>query len=434
MIMACSCYSVFKTSRMINTNLTSTTANNIYGSRISSPIPAVPLPPVSINSSWIGNQWIPSPGYRVHSTREMQDYFQQHSILFVGDSTARRAYGTLYSILNTRNNPDDVSVHSIDDANIIDLNRKGQKTESCHKKGYDLCRQMPGNSSNQYDMHHATCLVDLANMAKDRSSPLWSEWIKNYSLVIFVLGPHEMMDRCADRHGRKNQTDILFNEIFQIDDILETNTTFLWRTWGIQGTTQERFSKFRGQEENLWSMARAHNKYVETLVDDNEKSRKEAGTGMGTVSYLDWAQAMVPRLWPTNIRIGGDIDAHYGLDARMSFVQMLLNHLLERDRQKRLNIHPWILTERAYNYSSDDPQHFMTIAKPYKVFTSKERDILETAKLSFCGSCIWNNGVSCADRVEYIQVTYNQDEMVSILAVMEIAACNTSMIENSTMG
>ena len=361
MLMACCCYFIFQIRRMIDITLSSTIDNNVYDS-MSSKIPSVPLPHVSINSSWIGNHWMPSPEYRLHNTREIQNYFQQHSILFVGDSTARRAYATLYGILNATNNPDDVSVGSIDRQSVIDINKQVQ-VEFCQKEGYDLCRQMPGNSSNQYDYYHRQdCLGDLANMATKRSSPLWSEWIKNYSLVIFVIGPHEVQDLCP-KYERKYQTDILFNEIFQIDDNIEygyTNTTFVWRTWGIPGTSSGQHKRYKGREEEWWSKARAHNKYVETLVDKNEKSRKEAGTGMGSVSYLDWAQAMIPRLYPQENRISGDIDAHYGLEGRLSFVQMLLNHLLERDRQKSLNIYPWVLTERAYNSSSDDPQHFMS--------------------------------------------------------------------------
>merc|ERR1712160_104038 len=108
-----------------------------------------------------------------------------------------------------------------------------------------------------------------------------------------------------------------------------------------------------------------------------------------------------------------------GLEGRLSFVQMLLNHLLERDRQKSLNIYPWVLTERAYNSSSDDPQHFMSSKQQ---ITNNKQNILETAEFSFCDSCIWSVQISCADSVEFMQEKYNFDEIVSIIGVIENAA------------
>lgn len=86
-------------------------------------LPLKTLPPVHVNSSWIGNQWIPPPGYRLHSTREIQSYFQKRSILWVGDSTARRAYGTMYGILNATEAPDDVEIHQLDHPRVLNMNK-----------------------------------------------------------------------------------------------------------------------------------------------------------------------------------------------------------------------------------------------------------------------------------------------------------------------
>jgi hypothetical protein len=71
---------------------------------------------------------------------------------------------------------------------------------------------------------------------------LWTEWVQDYSLVIFSIGPHEISHRsyCGTAE-RKNTTDNFFNEFFQNDDYLNgSNTTFVWRTWGGPLTDDEK--------------------------------------------------------------------------------------------------------------------------------------------------------------------------------------------------
>ncbi len=83
------------------------------------------LPPIHWNSSWIERQWIPPPGYITYSTQKIQSIFSKHSVLVVGDSTARRQFGTWYGLLNT-SNPNDLTAREIDWGNIIDVNKKNQ--------------------------------------------------------------------------------------------------------------------------------------------------------------------------------------------------------------------------------------------------------------------------------------------------------------------
>lgn len=380
-----------------------------------------PLPPVHINSSWIGNQWIPPPGYNMYSAREIQNYFRGHSILFVGDSTARRTYATMYGILSAAEQHP--TVYDLDDSSVIDVGKgKGSKKESC-QKGYSLCRKMPLQVLNQYDLLDGACLIGLADMVKTDSFHLWKEWINTYSLVIFVIGPWEVggMWQCgAERHGRKNQTDIFFRTLFESDELNDSNTTFVWRTWGSPGTTHGNPSN----DEKLWKKARTHNAYVKTLVDSNEISRKKAGKKMGAVSYIDWGQAMFPILYPTEKRISGDIDPHYGLEARLAFVQMLINHLVERDRQKKLLMQPWLNNAKEHGYK--DSELFLTISKGEEPLGRHERESLEKAMSSFCGHCIWTGVISCEYRLNYMLNKNKMAQLSGLVSVMKNPACNTS--------
>jgi hypothetical protein len=405
----------------------------------------LPLPPVHINSSWIDNQWVPPPGYITYSADEIQNYFHQQSILIVGDSTARRMYSTLYGILNTIDNPDNIIVDGIDSISAPGINKKREQG-FCrpNKKGYQACRKMPTRSSsssssnqsstnryNNYDLFYSGCLVELADIAKNHSSRLWTEWVQEYSLVIFVIGPHEVTDRryCgARRHGRKNQTDDFFRKFFQNDDYMNgSNTTFVWRTWGIH-LEQDSDPK---DDEKFWNAARVHNAYVKTLIDTNEISRMEAGkTIPSSISYIDFGQAVLPRLYPSKKRIHGDISVHYGLELRLASVQMLMNHLVERDRQKKLMIHPWlskdlITTRHGYN----DTENFMTIGFPVEepLIKPEEIEALKNAKASFCDYCMWSVTKTCYDKVEFMLNRTTQSRMLDVLvSVMTVPACNKS--------
>jgi hypothetical protein len=53
--------------------------------------------------SWIGNNWVPPVGWKHYSASELRNFYRDTSILWIGDSTARRAATTMYGILNTTN-------------------------------------------------------------------------------------------------------------------------------------------------------------------------------------------------------------------------------------------------------------------------------------------------------------------------------------------
>lgn len=381
----------------------------------------LPMPPVHMDSSWMGNMWIPPPGYRLYSTQEIRDYLKRHSILFVGDSTARRMYGTLHSLLN-ETSPDDISVESMTAAKFLETN-KDHIIEECFQDGRGICRKNPQNSSNYYDFAYQKCLDELGiDPLKESYHSLVKEWAHQYTLTIFMLGPWELMDKTECGDGRKDQTDNLFQRLFQEDDSESTN--FVWRTWGTPGTTS--FSNPQ-QDEKLWHKARAHNDYVKMLIDKNAISRKNAGKATGAVSYVDWGQVMLPRSYPFEQRISGDIDPNYGLEARLTFIQMLMNHLVERDRQKELNMTQWLSTDHAYNHSHRDPEHFMTTSI-LKIAELQEREELSKIKLSFCGQCVWRNGNSCNERKAYMTSHYGTSELEALKHTMQEISCNNTAI------
>lgn len=398
--------------------------------------PDRPLPPVHVNSSWIGNQWIPPPGYRTYSTLEIQRYFQNQTILFIGDSTARRTYATFFGILNATA-PNDVSVDEVDHARVIDVGKRDPSSRGCpHRQGYKICRTPPrtATTTSNYsmgdvpgvDLMGVTCLHELAEMVGDPSSVFRTDLTK-YDLVVFIIGPWEVLEKweCTGLHGRRNSTDNLFQSLFSLTNTAET-PSIVWRTWGSPGTS----NSDPATGEKQWKAALSHNRFVKDLVDLNEVQRRASGKPMSAVSYIDWGRAMRPRLLPQERRIVGDMDPHYGLESRLAFVQMLMNHLVERDRQKRFNLKSWILenTDSVNSIEDDDREAggFLSTSPPAVILTKEEMRAFEEAKSFFCSECTWTGGVNCALRMKYVQNRYKLAESEALFAVMKMPACNSS--------
>jgi hypothetical protein len=143
---------------------------------VAAPVARPPPPPSPRRQvgTWIGNTWIPPPGWRIFSVEELQDIYKNKSILWIGDSTARRASLTLYAVLNhtlpaaaaaavakanRSHNGDEgeadnndgsssdrdparhVSVPALDDGSVIDLNKRRQ-TEPCLRWPASLTREV----------------------------------------------------------------------------------------------------------------------------------------------------------------------------------------------------------------------------------------------------------------------------------------------------
>lgn len=80
--------------------------------------------------SWLGNQWVPPPGVPFYTLHDMRKLVQAENILFIGDSTTRRACATMFAMLNATSTYEgsanttitDLPIKMIDDTRIINVN------------------------------------------------------------------------------------------------------------------------------------------------------------------------------------------------------------------------------------------------------------------------------------------------------------------------
>ena len=146
------------------------------------------LPPVHWHSSWLGNQWIPPPGYHTFNPQEMLELFPKYSILILGDSTARRTYGTWNAILQQEAATDHVSKKSSKDSvidketlnhwSVIDVG-KGKTAAGCRRDpALALCnfyranKDATTNNKNRTNNHTNKTRKKSFDLLKDGSACL----------------------------------------------------------------------------------------------------------------------------------------------------------------------------------------------------------------------------------------------------------------------
>lgn len=307
------------------------------------------LPPVHVNSSWIGNRWYPPKGYRLYNANEMKDFFQKYSMLWVGDSTARRAYATLYSILNATSADNDsaplssphVSVHAIDDTSILNVNKKRKnRTEPClERPTMLLCRSMPlgknndGKDLNHTVSHHHNYYDFRWNMCPDRTH--LDTVIQDYNLVVVSTGPWELVGRCGKTSERWKRFRKFLDKLIHYTNTTKTpRTHIVFRTLGNCGDAPEN----NHQNYDTLRTAQELNQQIVRYIDrHNQKEGKITSTTRSTLSYVHFGAIILPhRSYPDQQRIRGDIPPHYGWQARMAFLQMLMNHLKEQEKRLQL--------------------------------------------------------------------------------------------------
>lgn len=101
-------------------------------------------------------------------------------------------------------------------------------------------------------------------MTSNENSQFWRD-VSNYSLIIFSIGPWELIrERCGPEQGWQTRIDAFLNSLFEREEELTTNTTFIWRKWGNIDFDIERKAKMS------WKKAYMYNEYVKQKMDEHD--------------------------------------------------------------------------------------------------------------------------------------------------------------------
>jgi hypothetical protein len=290
------------------------------------------------HGSWIGNNWVPPPGWRLYSASELRHFYRDTSILWIGDSTARRAATTMYGILNTTNSSSGhVSVDEISDPNIIDVNARKNNIEVCnrwanHTHKPELCRTMPGGSGRggSFLLKWDPCLAGLELFLRDELSGN-SNITADVDIVIISLGIWEALRPRVCREKNENRTrsmlQIQNDTISLLQKLQSPLRTIVWRTSGFMAS---------GKEDEDFVVDKQNEDFVVNMNGKAMDEIEEIVTGVGrslnstsNLTFVDWGGAVYPRSFGKS-RIEGDMRPHYGLEARYVLVQMITNQLASR--------------------------------------------------------------------------------------------------------
>jgi hypothetical protein len=270
--------------------------------------------------SWIGNHWIPPLGVPTYTAEDMNNFFQKENVLWIGDSTGRRAYATMFAIMNATS-PSDLTLNDLNGPHIIDVNKRSIQ-EICSNRNFAnttaspvllgfLCRQIQSakQSYGKFDLGRGACyrdILDFANM--ELKQPSLSQ---EYSTIVIALGVWETTRAWDCRVPNMTTEESLLLTLDALEKLSSPSLTVVWRTSGFPANM--RLSDHRLEQLNAKAKERIQNV-------------KRHNSNMVLV---DWGEGVYKRSFPP-LRIEGDMKPHYGLEARTLMAQMLTHELISR--------------------------------------------------------------------------------------------------------
>jgi hypothetical protein len=284
---------------------------------------------------WVGDNWIPPKPWTVFSPSEMRELYQDHSLLWIGDSTARRASTTLYGLLKHEKTDGNLYVRTneIDGSAITEVN-KLSTTETCIKFGEEskhplnFCRPMPHFPTTttlddrDFGYISSACTRQLEPLFTDEADRT-SNLTGSFDLVVIAQGIWEGVRNWDCRETNRTSLEILQSTFDAFDLLLSSrpNVTFIFRSSGFDG-------RKRGMNQIY-----EFNNYAQTRIQNYTQLQYKAGLHTNAI-FVDWARIIESRSFGKD-RIEGDLLPHYGLGARDSLLQMIANSFA--DHKKRRN-------------------------------------------------------------------------------------------------
>lgn len=339
--------------------------------------------PREMVGTWIGKTWIPPQHWRYFDAGELREMYQDKRVLWIGDSTARRSFATMYGILNattattssstsSSSSSEDhhhVSTSAIDKPSVIDVNRGGEQVEFCHKWNnqnnnnttgttplylYDLhpqlCRPAPGGrGSGEFSLIKANCFNELERILQSELAGT-TNMTADVHVIIVAMGIWEVMrkqtcnrldlvvvDNNNDnerKHARSPNRRLAETLDIAAKFATHTGIKIVWRTSGYaKPDTVAPVNMLNDRTMNVIDAL------VSNIDSDNSDSSGNSKSGGGitdtsnnnnnnNIMYVNWGKAMHPRSFGPDA-LSGDIAPHYAMEARLVLVQMITNRLYD---------------------------------------------------------------------------------------------------------
>jgi hypothetical protein len=255
---------------------------------------------------WLGNTWVPPKGWKLYSPEEMRFIYANKTILWTGDSSARRTALTMYELLNSAksSNTDAIPTNVLD--NVLDTTKRLPciKYNDAPWQPY-ICREMPDGPTSDFMIYRLNCFKQLEDFC---SSELSGESNITANVDLVVVSSPGLWEINQPNHCRPGGGDIIEAATKALAKLAELSRarddlTIVWRT-------------------SQFDTSLAHkNVYLNlNAAILNQMEQYQSPSFM----VMDYAGTMLPRSHGVT-RIHGDSPEHLGLDARLISLQMLNN-------------------------------------------------------------------------------------------------------------
>lgn len=309
---------------------------------------------------------------------------EQRGILFIGDSTSRRTYGSLWGILKEAAvaalNTDDyvpyIPTQHFDSVEIV-----GKKLDRtlCEARGSEndegrvsICRTVvPAKKTlvgvqHQEEAHEQQPLIKLDYVAANcihnvlNYTEYSSQFIlRDYSVVVLAIGPWELLGRCGGSVNESSISGVDKNRsvdengvpssggiVHANDDLLQNLRKMLDALRGLV-VQQQKMNLAGDTNSNFIAIVRtmgydadgkyrimSHemNRVIVDYIDDHLQRKQEsnitssmAADGVRLI-YSDWGSVVDSRSIGRD-RIASFNAVHYGWEARLASIQMIMNEL-----------------------------------------------------------------------------------------------------------
>jgi hypothetical protein len=291
--------------------------------------------PLHSDYNWIGNNWVPPTGVPRYTPADIRNLLRKENVLFLGDSTARQDYFTLFNLMNATDDHDITHTQLNQGINV----NKSHKTEYCTSREdpelteiLSVCRQVP---MSKFDNRSSSATTSTQSTHPDKPTtqstgaidlllnPRPCNCFKNipafvnasytslansYSVMVFALGVWESVESESCQDSGKNgmlQT-LAYLKKFSVD----TRTLILWRTHGGGGREYKRQRNITREihhEARQWF--------------ERHQPRRMALVEFGT--------QVAPRTYGDD-RIEGDSNNHFGAEARTLSLQLITDALYQK--------------------------------------------------------------------------------------------------------
>ena len=256
-------------------------------------------PPVG---TWKGDQWRDSQN-RVYDIDRIQRIFSRECILFVGDSLQRRAADTLHQVLLQG---------TLEIKEPRDLFHKSKK----HDRGF---RSLDGPSGGCIDIDWRPSLQDIESFAQDAHNATIP--YRDYTLIVVGSNIWDTVTTISARNSARNVRHATTRAIQALAST-RPDTLTVWKTGGW---TQDHCPLVRDENRRRRCLS-------DKIVAGNAQAMATIAALNNThYAGLDWGREILPKsLGKRRLAASDNNPHHYGLAARIQFLQMLAGFLEDR--------------------------------------------------------------------------------------------------------